>query len=219
MGERSSRRKPAAVKVLRVAVAGGLLLLLAAAVPAPMRGGFGAAERTDLERVSEALNAIHTLQGRFVQIGPEGQVDQGRFYIDKPGRMRFEYAAPNPTLIVSDGRWVAVENRQLGTVDRYALWTTPLDLILGDNLDLRDNNDIAGVEEKNGEMIIRARAHSGRVNGNIALVFEEPSLALKQWTVRDAQGLLTTVSISDVKTDLPLDPGLFTNSASSRPAP
>jgi outer membrane lipoprotein-sorting protein len=205
-------------KLWRIAASGGLLLLLSAAVPAPMRGGFSASQRADLERVSEALNAIHTLQGRFVQIGPEGQVDQGRFYIDKPGRMRFEYAAPNPTLLVSDGRWVAVENSKLGTVDRYALWTTPLDLILGDDVDLRDNNDIAGVEEQNGEMVIQARSHSGRVNGNITLVFAEPTLALKQWTVRDAQGLLTTVSISDVKTDLPLNPALFTISAASHPA-
>lgn len=188
-----------------------------AIVPGPSRGGFTPAERSELERISEALNAIRTLEGRFVQIGPEGQLDQGRFYIDKPGRMRFEYAAPNPTLIVSDGRWVAVENKNLGTTDRYALWTTPLDLILGDDIDLRDNSDIVGVEQQNAQLIIQARSHSDRVNGNITLVFSEPDLALKQWTVRDAQGLLTTVSISDVKTDVPLDPSLFVipNQASS----
>jgi len=183
---------------------------LVAAVPAPERGGFTPAERADLERVSEALDGIHSLEGRFVQIGPEGQVDQGRFYIDKPGRMRFEYAPPDPTLIVSDGRWVAVENRTLHTTDRYALWTTPLDLILGDDIDLRDNSDIVGVEHQDNQMVIEARSHSGRVNGNITLVFSEPDLALKQWTVRDAQGLLTTVSISGVKSNVPLDPSLFT---------
>jgi outer membrane lipoprotein-sorting protein len=184
-------------------------VLLMAAVPGPSHSGFGPAERSELERVSEALNAIHTLQGRFVQIGPEGQLDQGRFYIDKPGRMRFEYAPPNPTLIVSDGRWVAVENRNLHTTDRYALWTTPLNLILGDNIDLRDNTDITGVDQQNGQLIIRARAHNGQANGSITLVFSEPDLALRQWTVRDAQGLLTTVSVSDVKKDLAIDPGLF----------
>jgi outer membrane lipoprotein-sorting protein len=184
-------------------------VLLVAAVPGPSHNGFGPTERSELERVSEALNAIHTLQGRFVQIGPEGQLDQGRFYIDKPGRMRFEYAPPNPTLIVSDGRWVAVENRNLHTVDRYALWTTPLNLILGDDLDLRDNSDITSVEQQNSQLIIQARAHSGQANGNITLVFSEPDLALKQWTVRDAQGLLTTVSVSDVKKDVAIDPSLF----------
>lgn len=195
--------------VSRLLIAGSLLLVLPAAVPGPMLGGKTAAERAELERISDALNAIHTMEGRFVQIGPEGQVDQGRFYIQKPGRMRFEYAPPNPTLIVSDGRWVAVQNRSLGTVDRYALWTTPLDLILGNQVDLPDNNDITGVDSHNGALVVHARSHSGRINGNISLVFEEPSLALKQWTVRDAQGLLTTVTIADVKTGMPLDPALF----------
>jgi outer membrane lipoprotein-sorting protein len=175
--------------------------------------GFSAAQRSDLERVSEALNAVHTLEGSFVQIGPEGQADQGRFYIEKPGKMRFEYAAPNPTLIVSDGRWVAVENTKLNTVDRYALWTTPLNLILGNDLDLRDNTDIVGVEHRSNELVISARSHKGRVNGDLVLVFSEPALALKQWTVKDAQGLLTTVAIANVKSDTALDPALFTISA------
>ncbi|MGH6890543.1 MAG: LolA family protein [Rhizomicrobium sp.] len=218
MAEKDSVHGRIGLRLSQSVAAAGLLVLLSAAIPAPLRGGFDASQRADLERVSESLNAIHTLQGHFVQIGPEGQVDQGRFYIDKPGRMRFEYTPPNPTLIVSDGRWVAVENRKLGTTDRYALWTTPLDLILGDDVDLRDDNDITGVEERNGQMIVSARSHSGRVNGNITLVFGEPALALKQWTVRDAQGLLTTVSISGVKADLPLDPGLFVISAPPRPA-
>jgi outer membrane lipoprotein-sorting protein len=193
-------------------------VVLTAAVPAALHGGFGPQERSELERVSEAMNAIHTLQGRFVQIGPEGQLDQGRFYIDKPGRMRFEYALPNPTLIVSDGRWVAVENRNLHTTDRYALWTTPLNLILGDDIDLRDNTDITGVEQQTGELIIRARAHDGQANGAITLVFAEPDLSLRQWTVRDAQGLLTTVSVSDVKKDIAIDPGLFVVTKPASPA-
>jgi outer membrane lipoprotein-sorting protein len=184
-------------------------VLLTAAVPGPSHSGFGTTERSELERVSEALNAIHTFQGQFVQIGPEGQLDQGRFYIDKPGRMRFEYAAPNPTLIVSDGRWVAVENRNLHTMDRYALWTTPLNLILGDNINLRDNTDITGVDQQSNQLIIQARAHDGQANGTITLVFSEPDLALKQWTVRDAQGLLTTVTVTNVKKDVAIDPGLF----------
>ena len=184
-------------------------VLLPAAVPMPMQSGLSATDRSDLSRINAALNAIHTLEGRFVQIGPEGQVDQGRFYIEKPGRMRFEYEPPNPTLVVSDGRWVAVVNMRLKTIDRYALWTTPLDLILGDNIDLRSNSEIVGVEHQNGGLVIRARSHGGRVSGNITLLFSEPDLALKQWTVVDAQGLLTTVSINDTRADVTLDPSLF----------
>ena len=195
-----------------IGVAAGMPLVSAAPSSA-QNSALSAAKRSDLERVSQAMNAIRSMEGSFVQIGPEGQIDQGRFYIEKPGRMRFEYAAPNPTLIVSDGRWVAVENTKLNTVDRYALWTTPLNFILGDDINLRDNADIVSVEHKGDELLISARAHKAHVTGDLLLVFAEPTLALKQWTVKDAQGLLTTVAVSNVKSGVALDPSLFAISA------
>jgi len=192
----------------RLAIVGAALGVSAAASLA-QDTALSSAERDDLQRVSQAMNAVRSMEGNFVQIGPEGQIDQGRFYIEKPGRMRFEYANPNPTLIVSDGRWVAVENTKLNTVDRYALWTTPLNLILGDDIDLRHNANIVNVTHKGDQLLVSAREHKTHVNGDLLLVFSEPTLALKQWTVKDAQGLLTTVAVSNVKTGVPLDPAIF----------
>ncbi len=197
-------------RILRVgltiaAVATGL----GAGVPG-FRHQLSDADKADLDRVSDYLNAIHTLKAVFVQIGPEGQVDEGTVWLDKPGKMRFEYAAPNPTLVVSDGSQVAVENKQLQTVDRYPLWTTPLDLIVSDDVNLKRNPAIAGVERQPGELIVRARENSDKVSGNLTLVFAEPTLELRQWTIIDAQGLATTVSIRGAQTGLPVDASLFT---------
>jgi outer membrane lipoprotein-sorting protein len=196
-------------RILSAVFVSGLAVLLCGAMPMQIRPPLSDADKADLDRVSAYLNAIHTLEGGFVQIGPEGQIDQGMFYIQKPGRMRFEYAAPSPTLIVSDGSTVAVENTKLNTTDHYPLWTTPLDLILGDDLDLKHNSEVVGVEHQEGQLVIDARSHSRRANGNITLVFAEPDLELKQWSVVDAQGLLTTVSVRDLKRDVNLDPSLF----------
>jgi outer membrane lipoprotein-sorting protein len=174
-----------------------------------MQPRFAPADLADLDRISTYLNAALTLKGSFVQIGPEGQVDEGRFYIQKPGRMRFEYAAPNPTLIVSDGSTVAVVNKKLNTTDRYPIWTTPLSLILSDDVDLKKNPAIIGLTHQDGQLVVNARSHSSRATGNITLVFSEPDIALRQWTVIDAQGLTTTVSVRDLKQDASLDPALF----------
>jgi len=174
-----------------------------------MQPRFTPADQADLDRISSYLNATQTLKGSFVQIGPEGQVDEGRFYIQKPGRMRFEYAAPNPTLIVSDGSTVAVVNKKLNTTDHYPIWTTPLSLILSDDIDLKKNPAIIGLAHQDGQLIVNARSHSSRATGNITLVFSEPDIALRQWTVIDAQGLTTTVSVRDLKQDPTIDPALF----------
>lgn len=167
------------------------------------------ADDADLDRVSAYLNSIHSMKGSFVQLGPQGQVDEGIFYIDKPGRMRFEYHAPNPVLVVSDGTTVAVQNRKLGTVDTYPLLSTPLSLVLSDSLNLKRNPSIAGLSREPGELIVNARAASNKVSGNLSLVFTSPVLELRQWTIVDAQGLSTTVSLRDVQTGVTLDPALF----------
>lgn len=195
----------------RIVLVLGLLVLsigLGAAVPS-YQHELSDQDKADLDRISGYLNGIHTLKAAFVQIGPEGQVDEGTFYVDKPGRMRFEYAPPNPTLVVSDGSTVAVANKRLNTIDRYPIWSTPLSLILSSGVNLKRNQDIAGVERQPGELIVEARSHSNKVNGNITLVFAEPNLELRQWTVVDPQGLATTVSVRDVRRDVTLDPLLF----------
>jgi len=111
----------------------------------PHLATFTDAQRAALERVSAYLNSIRTLKGGFVQIDPNGDLEQGEFYLAKPGRMRFEYHPPNPTLIVSDGDTVAVKNSKLNTVDRYPLVDTPLDLLLNDKIDLNRSLAVTGI--------------------------------------------------------------------------
>jgi len=194
-----------------------LLLLAIVAVglggagqPAPARLiEFSEADRADLDRVSAYLNSIRTLQGDFVQIGPDGQIDQGRFYLEKPGRIRFEYLPPNPTLIVSDGRTVAVANKKLKTVRRYPLSATPLDLILADAIDLLHNRAIVAVEHQSGTLIVDARTSPNRGKANVSLVFSDPMLELRQWTVVDDQGMTTTVALRGLEQGIALDSVLF----------
>ena len=178
--------------------------------PAPKRLiDFGEAGRADLDRVSAYLNSIRTLQGDFVQIGPDGQIDQGRFYLEKPGRVRFEYRPPNPILIVADGRTVAVANSKLKTVDRYPLSATPLGLILSDNIDLSHDNSILAVRHEAGALIVEARTSTSRSRPNLSLVFADPELELRQWTIIDDQGLATTVALRSLEQGVIVDAKLF----------
>ena len=169
------------------------------AAPPPRHVEFSEADRADLDKVSAYLNSIRSLEGGFVQIGPNGEIDQGRFYLLKPGKLRFEYQPPSPLLIVSDGRTFAVYNSKLKTVDRYPLSATPLDLLLGEHIDLRKEDAIVKLQRQPGTLVIEARTAKNRSKPNIAITFSYPTLELRQWTVIDDAGLPTTVALRSLQ--------------------
>src|SRR5215216_6091811 len=83
-------------------------------------------QRALVQRINAYLTSVHTLIGDFVQVGPDGSRTDGKFYLQKPGRVRFEYNPPSPLELVADGSSVAVRDRRLSTQDVYPLSQTPL---------------------------------------------------------------------------------------------
>ena len=162
-----------------------------------------------LDAVSAYLNGITTLKGHFIQVDPSGNVEDGTFYIEKPGRMRFEYNPPIPTLIVSDGHTVAVANRRLNTVDRYPLWETPLNAILGNDINIRHSGHLLGIARQPGLFIVRLRTNQAKSKADLAITFSAPDYELRQWTVIDNQGLSTTLALSDVQVGADVPASLF----------
>lgn len=182
-----------------------LLLLLAspllqgAGQPAPeARPTFNTEQRGDLDKISAYLNGMHAVEGGFSQINPNGDVTEGKIYIDRPGKIRFEYDPPNPTLVLCDGSSIYVQNRKLHTVDRYPLAGTPLQLILKDDIILKQNRSILGLHREGDSIIVDARSSNNRKTSNVTLVFATSPVELRQWTVIDDQGLSTTVALRNV---------------------
>jgi outer membrane lipoprotein-sorting protein len=166
-------------------------------------------EQDVLGKISESYNAIHSLEAGFAQIGPDGQIEEGRVYIKKPGEMRFEYAPPAPTLVICDGLDLAVFNTRLHTVDRYPLSMTPLNLLLAEHVSLAHNPVVVGIERQPGQITVDARSNDRHMTGTIQIVFSDPGYELRQWIVTDAQGLTTTVTLRNMQTGVVLPDSIF----------
>jgi outer membrane lipoprotein-sorting protein len=167
-------------------------------------------ERGDMKRVSDYLNTIKSVQGRFTQIAADGRTAQGTFYLRKPGRIRFEYDKPNPILIVADGSSVAVSNSQLNTTDRYPLINSPLRLLLSENANLGSDPRITNVRKETGILSFTARETAGPARGSITLLFSDNGqLELRQWEVVDAQGVRTTIALNEVRQEPNIPPQMF----------
>lgn len=177
---------------------------LLAAAPAT-----AAVSQADLTRISNYLNGIGTMEGNFVQVGPDGDLSEGQFYMRRPGRIRFEYQPPNPTLIVADGFWVGIYDTLDKTLDRFPLSQTPLDLLLRDRVDLRREGAIQSVERGGGQLRVRAVDPDAPEHGSITMIFNDNPLELVQWIVTDEQGLTTTVALGEVRRNVELSPKLF----------
>jgi len=163
-----------------------------------------------VDRVSLYLSSIQVLSGDFVQIGPDGGRTVGKFYIQKPGRVRFEYLPPSPIDVIADGSFVAVRDRRLSTQDTYPLSQTPLRFLLADRIDLtRDTNLVAVGSDKTFITVIIEERNFFIGTSRLMMMFGARDLQLKQWTVTDPQGYDTTVAIFNLDTVRRPDPSLF----------
>lgn len=183
--------------------------LLAGAATLALAGPAMAQDARDLARISNYLNATETLQGNFVQIDPDSVVSEGEFFMRRPGRLRFEYQPPNPALVVADGFWVGVIDTRDGTVDRYPLSETPLNLLLKEDVDLNREGAVTGIERGENQLAVTAHDPANPGQGQITMVFSNNPLELRQWVVTDAQGLVTTVALRDMRTNVGIDPRKF----------
>lgn len=169
----------------------------------------GAERAAALARANETLNAVARLQGRFVQTAPDGARAGGAFYLQRPGKLRFEYDPPATILIVSDGNVVALRDTALRTTDRTPLNSTPLNLILRNRIDLERQARIVRVSRQGEWMLVTARDRTGQTDGAITLQFFGPDAELRSWDVVDLTGARTRITLSEVTQPASLDRALF----------
>src|SRR5260370_2055320 len=119
-------------------------------LPANIFATFDANQKAQAGKIMSYLSSVQTLVGNFVQVGPDGSRTKGDFYIQKPGKVRFEYEAPSPIAIIADGSSVAVRDRKLATQDVYPLSQTPLRYLLSDRIDLLKDTNVVNVTPDDG---------------------------------------------------------------------
>lgn len=151
-----------------------------------------------LKAISDEFTAVPTMMGEFVQFGPNGEQSGGTFYIQRPGKIRFNYEEPSPIRIISNGRTVAVNNKKLKTWSFYPLSKTPLKLLLDNKLDLNDSS-IKSVKTEGDITTIVMSNEKAFGKSEITLLFDPASYDLRQWTIKDAQGKETSVMVFNVQ--------------------
>jgi outer membrane lipoprotein-sorting protein len=178
--------------------------------PATDPSTFDAKQRALVNRVSTYLTSVQVLSGNFVQISPDGRRASGHLFIQKPGKVRFEYDPPSPIEIIADGTQVEVADRKLNTQDLYPLSQTPLRFLLADKIDLLQDTNVVGVTADDTFVSVLIEEKQAFVGTNkLLMMFDPKDFKLKQWTVTDVQGYDTTIAVSNLDTSKRPDPNMF----------
>jgi outer membrane lipoprotein-sorting protein len=167
-------------------------------------------QRALIERANAYLTGVSTLIGNFVQVGPDGSRSEGKFYLQKPGRVRFEYNPPSPTELIADGSSVAIRDRRLNTQDVWPLSQTPLRFLVADRVDLLKDTVVVGASSDDtfATIVIEERQALGGTH-RVMLMFGARDFQLRQWTITDPQGYDTTVALYNLDARQKPDPSLF----------
>jgi outer membrane lipoprotein-sorting protein len=171
---------------------------------------FDARQRGLADRVSAYLSGVRQLHGKFVQVGPDGSKSEGEFFLQKPGKVRFDYNPPSPIEMIADGQSVVVRDRKLATQDLYPLSQTPLRFLLADRIDLVRDTNLVGVyaDDVFVTVVIEERQILAGTH-RVMLMFGAQDYQLRQWTVTDPQGYDTTVAVYNLDSRSMPDPNLF----------
>jgi outer membrane lipoprotein-sorting protein len=188
-----------------------LLPLLATPAAAIAQAGYVLTPQdvAELQQVQAYLNSIHTLRAHFLQVAPNGGMSQGTVWMDRPGRMRFEYDPPAPFLLVAGGGVLSFEDRSINQVSQAPLSMTPLGILLGDNIRFSGPVLVTHMQHLPGQLQVTVVRASAPLDGSLTLLFTQNPLSLRQWTVRDAQDKITTVTLYNIEQGINLNPELF----------
>ena len=187
---------------------GFVALALAAGASALVPGIAFAQAGGAAQKIADHFASVRTMMGEFVQFGPRGEQTGGKFYINRPGKIRFNYEDPSPMRVISDGKSVVIGNRKLKTWDIYPLSKTPLNLLLGEKIDL-STKMVRNVKEEADLTTIVLGDRNMFGDSTITMMFDPKTYDLRQWTITDAQGKDTSVMIFNVKTGVALDEKVF----------
>lgn len=168
------------------------------------------AKEVPLDVLSGYLNSLTSVQAPFVQVNADGSKAKGTLFIQRPGRARFEYAAPDKNLVIAAGGQVVIfDAKSNEPPEQYPLSRTPLNLILAQSVNLGTAKMVVGHQEVGSATIVRAQDPKHPEYGTIDLVFSENPVALTKWIITDDIGNQTSVTLGALQVGEKFGASLF----------
>ncbi|MEK6205242.1 MAG: outer membrane lipoprotein carrier protein LolA [Amylibacter sp.] len=180
------------------------------AAPLVSFGSIASAQNAVVDELNAYLNSLLSATAPFTQESADGSTATGTFYLQKPGKMRFEYDPPSPALLVADGSALAIFDKKSNRgPQRYPQSSTPLSLLTRSDIDIRRSRFVQKLEAGTTQMHLTMFDPDRPGNGSIKMIFDRNPMALIEWIIVDGSGLESVVKLGKLTTNISLDSALF----------
>lgn len=184
--------------------------LVPVVIPVPAPGAIDAALKPDIARVEAHLSTITTLVANFSQTSADGSTGTGKFFMKRPGKMRWQYNPPTPLLLVSDGKAVTFYDAGLDQVSYIGVDDTLASFLARKDITLdSDSTRLTSFQKADGLITASLVQRTKPSEGSLTLEFSDNPLLIKSMVVVDATGNATRVTLADAQFGQPLSDKLF----------
>ncbi|MEX0306177.1 MAG: outer membrane lipoprotein carrier protein LolA [Ruegeria sp.] len=171
-----------------------------------------AAEKLPLSQISNYLNQMKTVQTTFTQVNDDGSLSTGKLWLERPGKMRFEYDPPNSAVVLARSGTVQIfDPKSNQPPEQYPLKRTPLSLVLARNVNLGQANMVVGHDFDGTATVVTAQDPKNPESGRIELMFTSDPVELRKWVIHDNAGSQTTVLLGPLTEGGRLDSSVFSS--------
>lgn len=183
----------------------------AAPKPAPTVATVQTADQAaNIARAEAYLSSLTTIAADFAQVGPDGRTTKGKFYLQRPGKMRWQYGAPNPILLVSDGKAITYYDAEMDQISYIDVDDTLAGFLAQKDIKFESpKTRLTSFTTEGGIMRATMVQKAKPQEGSLTLEFSENPIEIKQMTITDATGQTTRVALENAAYGKPLDKQLF----------
>jgi len=162
-----------------------------------------------ISRIQDYLTDLTTIVSDFTQVAPDGSLTNGKFFLERPGRMRWQYNPPTPILMVSNGSELVYYDYELEQVSHIPLDSTLIGFLAQNPIRFAGTVGITEFSQGAGVIRISLAQLDKPGDGELTLEFSDHPLLIRNMVIRDATQQVTTVSLNNARFGVKLDPQLF----------
>jgi len=171
--------------------------------------GVAYANDATLSRIEKYLNNLTTITADFTQDTSDGNVAVGKFYLERPNKMRWEYEPPTPILMVSNGSFITYFDRGLAQISHIPIDSTLAAFLIRPKISFSDDITLDSLTKYKGIIAISVHQTAKADEGELTMEFADKPLVIRSFMIKDSSGEITKISFQNARFGQTIEPELF----------